>query len=71
MKRIILFYVIVVVTCLGTVRANIDYSGLLSYDNGGITGLTLNNTNSWFASGTQLKWKVTDHEKAYTHIGTS
>ena len=46
------------VICVVSAQAGPTYTGILSYDDGGITGVL---GNSWLASGTTFSWEVVDY----------
>lgn len=68
LKRKILFttmFIVVSLTVIPSFAAVTTYTGTLSYDGGGITGVTGSPPNPWLASGTQLDWEVTDTDDGY------
>ena len=60
----ILFGGVFVIALVSTSQAGPTYYGILTYDGGGISGLTENNINAWLASGTTFEWWVTDNDDA-------
>ena len=58
MKSVAAITGFLLVICVVSAQAGPTYTGILSYDDGGITGVL---GNSWLASGTTFSWEVTNN----------